>query len=309
VPAPADAIVLFDGTGLAQWCGEDGGEAKWSVQDGALVCPGIGEDIFTRRTFGDVQLHVEWAAPAPPKGQGQGRGNSGVFLMGLYEVQILDSYQNETYADGQAASLYGQYPPLVNACRPPGEWQSYDIVFRRPRFEPDGTLASPARMTVFHNNVLVQDARELWGPTMWLQHFPYSLHPDRLPVSLQDHGNPVRFRNIWVRELNEFEEPGPAPRPVEPGVVLAPEVLERYVGVYRYRPDSESTYDVVSDGKALHCIFGTKRARVDLVAHSLKKFSMRWTAAHVEFELDAEGRAAAMTLHVSGASFTVTRVE
>ena len=203
VPPPSDAIVLFDGTDLSEWRSADGGPAKWVVEDGAIESvPGSGY-LYSARGFGDVQLHVEWAAPVPARGRSQGRGNSGVFLMGLYEVQVLDSYQNDTYPDGQAAAVYGQYPPLVNACRPPGEWQTYDIVFRRPRFRPDGGLAAPARITVIHNGVLVQDGVEPWGPTAWLQALPYTAHADKLPLAFQDHGNPVRYRNIWLRELPE----------------------------------------------------------------------------------------------------------
>ena len=205
VHAPSDAIVLFDGTSLANWRVSDSthsaGPAKWKVANGYVeVVAGSGA-IETRRAFGDAQLHVEWRAPAPPKGEGQDRGNSGVFLMGTYEVQVLDSYGNTTYPDGQAAAIYGQFPPLVNASRPPGEWQAYDIVFHAPRFAPDGTLLSPARMTVFHNGVLVQDDMTLMGPTHHNERAPYRAHPDRLPLSLQDHGHPVRYRNIWIREL------------------------------------------------------------------------------------------------------------
>jgi hypothetical protein len=140
-------------------------------------------------------------APDPPSGESQGRGNSGVFLMNTYEVQILDCYGNKTYADGMTAALYGQHPPLVNACRKPGEWQAFDIVFRRPRFDQNGKLESPARMTVFHNGILVHDAAELTGPTAHKARPPYAVHADRLPISLQDHGNPTRFRAIWLREL------------------------------------------------------------------------------------------------------------
>ncbi len=164
------------------------------------VVPGSG-GMETRQDFGDVQLHLEWKAPNPPAGQGQDRGNSGVFFMGRYEVQILDSYDNDTYPDGQAGAIYGQYPPLVNPVRPPGQWQSYDIVFRRPRFHPNGTLRAPARMTVVFNGVLVHDAAELVGPTSHHERLPYATHPDRLPLSLQDHGHPVRFRSIWIRNL------------------------------------------------------------------------------------------------------------
>ena len=151
--------------------------------------------------FGDVQLHVEWASPNPPAGKGQGRGNSGIFLMGLYELQVLDSYGADTYADGFAGAIYGQYPPLANASRPPGQWQTYDIAFRRPRFDKDGKIVEPARMTVIHNGILIQNNEELWGRTDWLETSPYEANPDRGPIQLQDHGHPVRFRNIWIREL------------------------------------------------------------------------------------------------------------
>ncbi len=201
VPPPADAVVLFDGRDLAQWTDAKGQPSRWKLADGYMEVVAKTGSIKTVQTFGDCQLHVEWMAPLPAKGEGQGRGNSGVFLMGLYEVQVLDSYDNTTYADGMAASLYGQFPPDVNACRPPGEWQTYDIVFRRPRFDKEGGLLSPARMTVFHNGILVHDCRVLTGPTAHKARPPYKAHADRLPISLQDHGDPVRFRNIWVRDL------------------------------------------------------------------------------------------------------------
>jgi len=200
-PVPADAIVLFDGRDLSAWTNAKGAPAAWQVRDGFMqVVKGTGA-IRTTRTFGDCQLHVEWASPAPPVGSGQDRGNSGVFLMDTYEVQVLDSYQSKTYADGTAAALYGQYPPLVNASRKPGEWQTYDIVFRAPRFDAEGKVSSPARMTVFHNGVLVHDNQELSGPTANKARPPYKVHADRMPISLQDHSHPVRFRNIWIREL------------------------------------------------------------------------------------------------------------
>jgi hypothetical protein len=203
VPAPADAIVLFDGATLEKWSSPDGVPAKWRIVDGAMEVVARTGTLATRDQFGDVQLHVEWMAPNPPRGTDQDRGNSGVFFMGRYEVQVLDSYNSVTYADGQAGALYGQYPPLVNASRPPGEWQSYDIVFRRPRFDATGKATSPARFTVFHNGILVQDNAELVGPTAHTTRPPYEAHPDRLPISLQDHGHPVRFRNIWVRDLEK----------------------------------------------------------------------------------------------------------
>jgi hypothetical protein len=200
---PSDAVVLFDGRDLSQWLGEDGQPAKWKVGDGYFeVVPKSGF-IHTRQPVGDCQLHVEFAEPVPPVGEDQGRGNSGVFLMGLYEIQVLDSYHSKTYADGQASAVYAQFPPQVNASRPPGIWQTYDIIFHAPRFDKDGKLLRPARVTVLHNGVLVQDNVELSGPTGHHVRPPYTPTPEKLPLALQDHGNPVRFRNIWIRELAE----------------------------------------------------------------------------------------------------------
>jgi hypothetical protein len=202
---PSDAVILFDGKDLSKWSHKDGSPAKWKVANGYLeTVPKTGY-LYTRDAFGDCQLHVEFAEPVPPQGESQGRGNSGVFLMGLYEIQVLDSYENKTYADGQAGAVYGQYPPLVNASRPPGQWQSYDIVFHGPRFDKAGKLLRPARVTVLHNGVLVQDNVEPSGPTANGQRPPYSPQPDRLPLALQDHGQPVRFRNIWIREWKSTE--------------------------------------------------------------------------------------------------------
>ena len=157
--------------------------------------------IRTAQAFGDAHLHVEWASPSAGSGTGQNRGNSGVFLMSTYEVQVLDSWQNTTYPDGQAGAVYGQFPPLVNASRPPGEWQTYDIIFRAPRFDARGQVTAPARMTVLHNGILIQDNVSLLGPTTDKRRDPYTAHADKLPVLLQDHAHPVRFRNIWIREL------------------------------------------------------------------------------------------------------------
>jgi hypothetical protein len=201
--APSDAVVLFDGHNLDAWRSADSSSrpARWKVENGYMEVVGGTGNIATARGFGDVQLHIEWATPTPPKGEGQERGNSGVFLMGRYEIQVLDSYQNPTYADGTAAAIYGQYPPLVNASRPPGEWQTYDIVFRAPRFDANGQVTRPARITVLHNGILVQDGVTLTGPTAHQRRPPYERHPDTLPLVLQDHGNPVRYRNIWIREL------------------------------------------------------------------------------------------------------------
>lgn len=201
---PSDAIVLFDGKDLSQFIGAEGSPAKWNVENGYMEVNGTG-DIQTRQAFGDVQMHIEWMAPDPPSGASQKRGNSGIFFMGKYEVQVLDSYESKTYADGQAAALYGQYPPLVNACRPPGQWQTYDIVFRAPVFD-GGNLVRPARVTVIHNGVVVQDAAEYTGPSGHKRRPPYEAHGE-LPFRLQDHkdNQPVRFRNIWVRKLGQVE--------------------------------------------------------------------------------------------------------
>jgi hypothetical protein len=198
---PSDAVVLFDGTDLSKWRQKDGSAAKWKLGAGYFeVIPGTGQ-LYTRESFGDCQLHVELAEPSPPHGEDQDRGNSGVFLHDQYEVQVLDSYQSKTYPDGQAAAIYGQFPPLVNASRAPGLWQTYDIVFHGPRFDAAGHLTRPARMTVFFNGVLVQDDAVLTGPTAHRSRPPYVAGPQRLPLSLQDHGGAVRYRNIWIREL------------------------------------------------------------------------------------------------------------
>jgi hypothetical protein len=210
VPPPQDAIVLFDGKDLAQWMGGKEDKAQWKVVDGYVEVNGTGS-IRTRREFGDCQLHIEWMAPAVVKGHSQERGNSGVFLFGCYEIQVLDSFDNKTYADGQAAAIYGQFPPLVNACRKPGEWQTYDIVFTAPRFL-DGRLQSPARVTVLHNGVLVHHDQEILGRTAHRQLPAYAPHGPKGPIELQDHGCPVRYRNIWIRELDL----APAPAAAQP---------------------------------------------------------------------------------------------
>jgi hypothetical protein len=202
--APSDAIVLFDGKDLSNWTStEKDVPTKWIVKDGALISTKKSGYIRSKQEFGSCQLHVEWATPTEVVGKSQGRGNSGVFLMGQYEVQVLDSFENPTYPDGQAGALYGRKAPLVNASRKPGEWQSYDIVFHRPIFQ-DGKVVKRATFTVFHNGVLIQDHYELSGGTGWLGGHAvteYEPHGDKGPLELQDHGNPVLFRNIWVREL------------------------------------------------------------------------------------------------------------
>lgn len=201
--APSDAIVLFDGKDLSQWHSAKG---PWKIANGYFeVVPGAG-DLTTQQKFGDVQLHVEWAAPVEIRGNSQNRGNSGIYLQGRYEVQVLDSYQNPTYADGQAGALYGQWPPLANATRKPGEWQSYDIVFEAPKFE-GGKLEKPAYATVFLNGVLLHNRKELMGPTVHRALAKYVEQPAEDSLVLQDHQQPVRYRNIWIRRLHGYDQP------------------------------------------------------------------------------------------------------
>lgn len=217
---PSDAIVLFDGTNLEKWESAPGyfpsmdavpdylialqhsyDPAPWTVENGAMtVEPGTG-NIKTKEVFGDLHLHIEWRTPSEIDGDGQGRGNSGVFLMGLYEIQVLDSWQNATYSNGQAAAIYKQKAPMVNASRPPGEWQSYDIFFEAPYFDKSGRLIKPASVTVLHNGVPVHHRQKLQGPTTYIGPSHYEPHPRKLPIGLQDHSDYVSFRNIWIREL------------------------------------------------------------------------------------------------------------
>lgn len=220
---PSDALVLFDGTSLDNWHKPKHGyggdmpsvietlkkraeeqeysEPGWLLKDGAMIVqPGTGA-IETKQAFGDVQLHIEWLSPEDPGKEGQLYSNSGIFFMGMYEIQVLNSYENKTYPNGQAGAMYKQGIPLVNASRPPGEWQSYDIVFMRPHFDEEGNVTKPATITAFHNGVLIQNHFELKGPCIYIGKPYYVAHPDKLPLILQDHGDKVRYRNIWVREL------------------------------------------------------------------------------------------------------------
>jgi len=200
---PSDAIVLFDGKNFSAWEREKGGgDVKWKLEENTMTVAGGTGNIKTKQGFGDCQLHIEWRTPKEVKGSGQGRGNSGIFLMGRYELQVLDSYNNRTYSNGQAGSIYKQHIPLANACRPPGEWQTYDIIFTAPRFnEKDSTLKSPAYITVIHNGVLVQNHTAIWGGTEYIGIAEYKMHGPKEPIVLQDHGDAVSFRNIWIREL------------------------------------------------------------------------------------------------------------
>ena len=197
---PSDALVLFNGKNLDVWESVKGGKALWDISQGAmLVKPGTG-DIRTKQSFGSAQLHIEWKSPSEIKGEGQGRGNSGIFLQERYEVQVLDSYESKTYSNGQAGSIYKQYPPLVNATKSPGEWQTYDIIFKAPVFNERGEVTHPATVTVLHNGVLIQNNVTLWGGTEYRGLPTYRAH-GKAPIILQDHGDLVEYKNIWIREL------------------------------------------------------------------------------------------------------------
>jgi hypothetical protein len=212
--APSDATVLFDGKDLSKWAQHGTGadsntllDPKWPVHDGYFETGARSGSLYTRESFGDIQLHVEWAAPSVIVGNSQGRGNSGIIIMGLYEIQVLDTYNNKTYADGQAGAIYGQWPPLANAARKPGEWQTYDIVFEAPRFE-NGKVVKPAFQTVFWNGIVVHNRKEVMGPMIYRDVAKYSTpHAAELPIMLQDHNNPVRYRNIWARRLGTYDQP------------------------------------------------------------------------------------------------------
>lgn len=202
VKAPTDAKVLFDGSNLDAWTG-----SEWRIEDGIMIASP--KNIRTKEQFRDFQMHIEWRIPKVRHVNGQQGGNSGVFLMGLYEVQILASHENKTYPDGQAGGMYGQFPPLVNASAPKGDWNSYDIVFKAPRYEGE-KVVEPAKLTLLHNGVLLHNAKEYYGPTSHKKLAKYpAKHPEKGPIGLQWHGDPIEFRNIWIREVGEYDENAP----------------------------------------------------------------------------------------------------
>ena len=288
---PKDAVVLFDGSGLEAWKSHAGGPATWKVADGYMeTAPGAGP-IETKQKFGDIQLHVEWAAPSPPVGVGQDRGNSGIFLMGQFEIQVLDSYQADTYADGQAGAIYGQFPPLFNASRPPGQWQSYDVAFRRPRFDTSGRLVEPARVTLFNNGVVVQNNEEPIGPTSWLKWLPYEDQGDRGPISLQDHDHPVRYRNIWLRELPERAAPT-AKDLARPTVVTLPaETLDQYAGQYLLNAKPRAPVATIArEGGHLVISFPFRPQPLAMEAISETEFDLPFTDGRFTFQKDEQGR-------------------
>lgn len=293
---PGDATVLFDGKDLSKWVAVDGSPTKWIVKDGFMECVKGSGYVRTIQNFGDCQLHVEWAAPTPAEGQGQGRGNSGVFLgLDRYEIQVLDSYENTTYADGSAGSVYGQYPPLVNVTRPPGQWQTYDILYTAPRFEADGKVLSRARVTVFHNGVLIQNDVELTGPTSWLERAPYKAHPEKQPISLQDHGNPVRFRNIWVRELG---------KPGKKEFTYSNALLDRYVGTFEREPNSNVTFT----RRGSQLILRMEGATFPLFAESPTHFFSKGTDVQCEFHTEGEAKADAVRISVGEGGMNAKRI-
>lgn len=199
---PSDAIVLFDGKNFDQWeSTSDHGPVKWELNDGAMTVVNGAGSIQTRQSFGDCQLHIEWRTPAEVKGKSQGRGNSGIFLQSRYELQVLDSYNNRTYSNGQAGSIYKQAIPMANACKGPGQWQTYDIIYTAPRFADNGSLITPAYITVLQNGVLVENHFQIMGNTEYIGLPKYTKH-GAAPLQLQDHHNPVSYRNIWIRKLD-----------------------------------------------------------------------------------------------------------
>lgn len=293
---PSDAIVLFSGKDLSEWTSMQGGPAKWIVKDGVMESVKGSGYVMTARKFGDCQLHVEWAAPLPVIGNSQGRGNSGVFLMNTYEVQVLDSYQNKTYPDGQASAVYGQYPPQVNAALPPGQWQTYDIIFHRPRFDTAGKLLQAARITVLHNGVLTQDSVEIKGPTNWMSRVPYKAHEDKMPLALQDHGNPVRYRNIWIRELPEAgflpgDEGGTLP---VREVTVPDSILQKYAG--EYKSDSGSTITVERKGSHLVVLRGKNSFPLEVAPVSETKFAGVAVETEISFQTGGDGKVTAAVL-------------
>jgi hypothetical protein len=291
IKPPSDALILFDGSDLSQWSDSQGGKSKWKVNDGVLIATPKSGNLFTKKKFGDCQLHLEWQIPADIKRKGQGRGNSGIYFMESFEIQILDTLANKTYADGMAGAIYGQYPPLVNAARPAGKWQSYDIIFHRPHFHADGSLKSRATATVLFNGVLIQDNSAFLGPTTWIKHLGYEKGPDKRRMSLQDHGNPTRFRNIWIRELAGKRALPKQPYP-SPAVELSDDNLQRLVGDY-------GDFKVVKSDDKLFCRF--YQTKMELLALSESEFLMKKCAGKLIFDFDDDGKVKEAKLHLDAA--------
>ena len=304
---PADAVVLIpadpSGPGaLAAWEAPDGGPAPWRVEGGAVVVePGSGP-IQTTQDFGDLQLHVEWRAADEPQKTSQNRSNSGVFLIdGRYEVQILDTYDNATYADGMAGAIYGQFPPLASALRPSDEWQAYDVFFRGPRFGEGGAVEEPARLTVLVNGVLVQNNELLPGMTIWLESLPYAPHPRAGAIQLQDHGSPVQFRNLWVRESPERPAP-PAGYAQFDAADLAADEYDRLVGVYD-RENNEGQFVIERTDTGLGMSMPWRPGVLRMVPTSPTTFELAHTAGRLTFALGADGEPTGLTFEMGGGTY------
>lgn len=295
---PSDAIVLFDGKDLSKWKGPNDGEPKWVLKDGVMESVAGAGYVYTKEKFGDCQLHVEWTSPTKVKGKGQGRGNSGVFLPGGFEVQVLDSFNNKTYADGGAASIYGQFPPLVNASRGPGQWQVYDIIFKAPRFDKDKKLVSKAVITVLHNGVVVHHATEAFGPTSWVLHYDYNSGHSEGSIGLQDHGNPVRYRNIWIRKLTTDTSRGTYPESRD----FTEDEIGKFVGKYKGRQEVN-----LIDGKMY---LKTLDRDMEMVAYVDGTYGLLKSAGSISFTTDDEGNVTAlkMKLH-AGKGGNFARIE
>lgn len=294
-PVPQNAISLFDGSGFSNWVGSDNGNPKWKIEkDYMEIVPGTGA-IQTKESFGDVFLHVEWASPDEPDRKGQDRGNSGIFFMGMYELQVLDSYQADTYADGQAGALYGQAPPRFNVCKPRGQWNAYDISFRRPRFSSDGKLLTKARITVIHNGILIQDNEEYWGPTSWLKFLPYKVHGDKLPISLQEHNGRVRFRNIWAVSLPEL--PGPDKSHGSKTIRLNQKEIVKFTGIYN-RPGTHAPITITMKNGKLFGDFFYRPGPLELLPLNDHQFVLKETDGIVTFEMDNKGKVTGLVFHI-----------
>lgn len=302
---PSDAIILFSKDTLDEWLTRDGQPADWNIKGDTFECVPEKATIYTKKKFGDCQLHVEFATPKDVKGKGQGRGNSGVYLMGKYEVQILDNYENQTYPDGQATALYGQTPPMVNACRKPGEWQTYDIIFHRPRFSSTGDVIKPATMTVIHNGVLVQDHTELTGPTTHTIRMAYHKHECKLPVSLQNHSNPVRFRNIWIRDLEKkcCEDKACCSGKEEKKTVD----VSQFAGTYFNEKSQEKAVVVEKEGK-LSLEFVTAK-EIPLTAQANQNFFAQANQLQIRFDYNKEGKISNIRLIQYGKESRLKKVE
>ena len=307
---PADAVVLFDGKDLSQWVSDSGEPAAWTVRDGFFEVNTEAGSIQTRESFGDVQMHIEWASPSPAAGSGQNRGNSGVFLMGRYEIQVLDTFRADTYADGYAGAVYGQAPPLFNATLPPGEWQTFDIVFRGPRFSADEQLLDAAHVTVIHNGVAVQNNEPILGPTSWLNFLAYQPHAHEAPIRLQDHGQPVRFRSIWVRRLPVriaiSAEQSQPPR----AIAKTAGELAAFAGAFQLGDGvGKPPVTMTVDGTGLIVRFPDRPVDMRIVPVAERVFEFVNTDATIEFEIDPSGRPGNGTMHIGGSTRSLKRLK